>query len=133
MGSFKAGLLAAATCLLAACGQQDKPLLVTIKRPPEGEVVHMTALLSQARLSVIDGCVRVVPDSETRVGYLGVFPYGFAIEAADEGFVVLDDRGRRWGATTSPRNIGGGELEAIPVNEVTDMGRCEGPYWIVAP
>ena len=118
-------------CLASACGvQQNDPIIVTIKDPPQGEVVHGTALLKNAQLSVVDGCLRIIPSTGSGPGYLAVFPYGFSLREAEDGFVVIDDQGNVWGRTTAPKNIGGG-VGAAPAEVFTPMGHCEGPQWIV--
>jgi len=134
MGKLRTDLLAGVLLLLAACsGQQSEPVLVAAAKPPEAEVMYMTALLRDAQISVVDGCLRIIPASSEGPGYLGVFPYGYSLERIGDDYVILDEQGRNWGRTNTSQDLGGGETAAVPADELTPLGQCDGPYWIVGP
>lgn len=93
----------------------------------------MTALHQGAQISVVDGCLRIIPASGNRPGLLAIFPYGYTIEPVEDGFAILDERGRRWGLTDVPQDVGGGGAATVNADLLTPVAHCEGPYWIVSP
>lgn len=125
-------IFAATAWLCIGCAERGGPTIVSVKEPPSGEIAYMTALLRNANLEIIDGCLRVVPEPGD-YGYLGVFPYGFTLNSHPDGYVVLDSRGNEWSAVGTAKEIGGGCVKEVNQARVTDLNGCKGPFWIVNP
>lgn len=108
-----------------------------VQMPPEGERMHMEALL-EGELRLVDGCLRAGDEYAGQQGELIIWPPGYWAAAEDGVIVVYNTEGQAVARVGDVVSLGGGEVFQLfqsPTarESVVEQppAECPGPYWVV--